>query len=204
MRWMRQTRLRIMAVCMVPVVSACATYGQTEPVVFCCSGYDKPQYESLAFLGIDSGRGKSRDVAMHKPVVYREPDVEAAVQQPIVDHEPEVHAVTQPPIVEQDLGPDATYDADVSECSRATGPQVSGWSRVGRTVTGALGGALGGIWIGGHAGLHGMALGSLAGLVAGGVAGYAISEDGDQAASQHAVTQCMAERGHRVTGVNDR
>jgi len=204
MRRMMQSRVRILAVCVMPVVSACAIYGQTEPVVFCCSGYDKPQYESLASLGIVSSRGKSQDVAMRKPVVHSEPDVEAAMQQPIVDHESDVHAVTQRPIVDQDLRSDAKHDADLSECSRVTAPQVSRWIRAGRTVTGAIGGALGGIWIGGHAGLHGMALGSLAGLVAGGVAGYAISEDGDQAATQHAVTQCMAERGHRVTGVNDR
>jgi len=203
----------IVVLCVALGVSGCATYGQTEPVVFCCSGYDTPQYESVAFLGIDSGKEKSRfvvphkpgdDVAMHKPVLHREPEVEAAMQQPIADHEPDVNAVTQRPIVEQDVGPDATYQTDLSECSRVTAPQVSGWIRIGRTVTGAIGGALGGIWIGGHAGLHGMALGSLAGLVAGGAAGYAISEDGDQAAAQHAVTQCMAERGHRVTGVNDR
>jgi len=205
MRRMRQTRLRIMAVCVVPVVSACATVGQTEPVVFCCSGYDKPQYESVAFLGIDSGRGKSRDVATQRPVVHSEPDVKVTTQQPIIDHESAVQAVIQPSIADQDLGPDATYQADLSECSVAIGPRVSGWSRVGRTVTGAIGGAIGGIWIGGMAsGFRGMAIGSLAGLAAGGVTGYMSSVSDESTTSQYDVAKCMALRGHRSTGVIDR
>lgn len=190
--------VRIMAVCMAPVLSACATYGQTEPVVFCCSDSVAPQYETVAFLGRVPGDGRS------KLVVHRVSDVSGAMQQPIVDHESAVNTTTRRPLVDQDLQLDAKYDTDLSECSRNTVLQSSGWSRAGKIVTGSVGGALGGFWIGSHAGLHGAVIGSLAGLVTGGVAGYAVPEEGYQAASQHVVTQCMAERGHRATGVDNR
>ena len=213
---MKRDRLRILAVCMVPIVSACATfgqtgYGQTEPVVFCCSGYDKPQHESLASLGIVSDRGTSQragrshqpgaDAAALTPVVDRDLDVKVATQQPIIDHESAVLVATQPSLADQGLESDSTYDVDLSECSREGTPKASGWARVGRIVTGAGAGALGGVWIGGHAGLPGMALGSMAGLVAGGVAGYALSVNDVSVADQYAVTKCMALRGHRSTGV---
>lgn len=184
--WMWQY-WQLMFVCLIPVVSACSTVswtdlGNTDPVVFYDVRRDVPWDEASTIPGSTRSATTSQRHTLPASVDT------VATEQP---------AESQP---SEQFG--STYQADLSDCSRATEQRILGGNRAGHVVNSMMGGALMGVLIGGAAGgLPGIAYGALAGAVTGSGVGYAASVNDSQAVRRHALLKCMALRGHRVTGV---